>query len=131
VESIASVKAVKYIYKYVYKGHDRTTMEFGTCRDEIRQYLEACYISSCEALWRLYLFDMQKQVPNVVRLQVHLPDLQPVVFNVEQDAHGQDIITEHEGRATTLTGWFEANAALPEGNSGLLLLYQDYPSKNV
>jgi len=24
VESIASVKAVKYIYKYVYKGHDRT-----------------------------------------------------------------------------------------------------------
>ena len=36
VESIASVKAVKYIYKYVYKGHDHTTMEFGTCRDEIR-----------------------------------------------------------------------------------------------
>ena len=27
VESIASVKAVKYIYKYVYKGHDRTTMQ--------------------------------------------------------------------------------------------------------
>jgi hypothetical protein len=40
-ESIASVKAVKYIYKYVYKGHDNTTMEFGACRDEIRQYL--CY----------------------------------------------------------------------------------------
>ena len=28
VESIASVKAVKYIYKYVYKGHDCTTMKF-------------------------------------------------------------------------------------------------------
>src|SRR6267142_1911064 len=131
VESIASVQAVKYIYKYVYKGHDRTTMEFGTCRDEIKQYLDARYISSCEALWRLYLFDMQKQVPNVVRLQVHLPDLQGVVFNVEQDARGQDIITEHEGRATSLTGWFEANAALPEGDAMLLLLYQDYPSKNV
>jgi Helitron helicase-like domain at N-terminus len=68
VESIASVKAVKYIYKYVYKGYDHTTMEFGRCRDEIKQYLDARYISSCEALWRLYLFDMQKQVPNVVRL---------------------------------------------------------------
>ena len=51
VESIASVKAVKYIYKYVYKGHDHTTMEFGRCRDEIKQYLDAHYISSCEALW--------------------------------------------------------------------------------
>jgi hypothetical protein len=50
VESIASVKAVKYIYKYVYKGHDCTTMEFGRCRDEIKQYLDVRYISSCEAL---------------------------------------------------------------------------------
>ena len=41
VESIASVKAVKYIFKYVYKGHDRTTMEFGTCVDEIKQYLDS------------------------------------------------------------------------------------------
>jgi Helitron helicase-like domain at N-terminus len=131
VESIASVKAVKYIYKYVYKGHDRTTMEFGRCGDEIKQYLDACYISSCEALWQLYMFDMQKQVPYVVHLQVHLPDLQPVVFHVEEDANGQDIITEHEGRATTLTGWFEANAASLEGDSRLLILYQDYPSKNV
>ena len=67
----------------------------------------------------------------MVHLQVHLPDLQPVVFNVEEDAHGQDIITEHEGHATTLIGWFGANAALPEGNPKLLLLYQDYPSENV
>ena len=22
-------------FKYVYKGHDRTTMEFGTCQDEV------------------------------------------------------------------------------------------------
>jgi hypothetical protein len=68
VESIASVKAIKYIYKYVYKGHDRTTMQFGRCQDEVQQYLDARYISSYEALWRLYLFHMQEQVPNVVRL---------------------------------------------------------------
>jgi hypothetical protein len=74
---------------------------------------------------------MRKQVPNVVCLQVHLPDLQPIIFNVEKDAHGQDIITEHKGCPTTLIGWFEANAALPEGDPKLLLLYQDYPSENV
>ena len=27
---ILSIKAIKYIYKYVYKGHDCTTMEFGS-----------------------------------------------------------------------------------------------------
>jgi hypothetical protein len=50
VESIASVKAVKYIYKYIYKSHDRTTMQFGRCQDEVKQYLDARYVSSCEAL---------------------------------------------------------------------------------
>ena len=50
VECISSVKAIKYIYKYVYKGHDCTTMEFGTCQDEVKQYLDACYVSACEAL---------------------------------------------------------------------------------
>jgi hypothetical protein len=56
VESIASVKAVKYIYKYVYKGHDRATMQFGRCTDEVQLYLDARYISSCEAIWHLFLF---------------------------------------------------------------------------
>ncbi len=45
VECIASIKAIKYIYKYVYKGHDRTTMEFGNCEDEVKMYLDACYVS--------------------------------------------------------------------------------------
>jgi len=55
VESIASIKAVKYIYKYVYKGHDRTTMQFGRSIDEVKLYLDVRYISSCKAMWRLYV----------------------------------------------------------------------------
>jgi hypothetical protein len=58
VESIASVKAVKYIYEYVYKGHDRTTMQFGRSIDKIKLYLDAHYISSYEAMWHLYFFNM-------------------------------------------------------------------------
>ena len=56
LESITSVKAIKYIYKYVYKGHDSTTMQFRTCRDEIKLYLDACYVSSCEAMWEALCF---------------------------------------------------------------------------
>jgi hypothetical protein len=129
IESIASIKAIKYIYKYVYKGHDRTTMEFGTCTDEVKLYLDVCYISSCEAHWRLYLFNMQEHVPNVVRLQVHLPDEQAVVWNAEQEGNLQDIAAQ-VNHDTTLTGWFRANAEL-EDDDIHDTLYQDFPSKMV
>ena len=49
VKSITSIKAIKYIYKYVYKGHDCTTMQFGTCQNEVQLYLDARYISSYES----------------------------------------------------------------------------------
>jgi hypothetical protein len=130
IESIASVKAVKYIYKYVYKGHDRTTMEFGTCRDEIKLYLDARYVSSCEAHWRLYLFAMQEHDPSVIRLQIHLPNQHPIVFNPEQGGNIQDVLASHANHDTTLTGWFKANAQL-ENDEIHNLLYQDFPSRMV
>ena len=92
VESIASVKAIKYIFKYVYKGHDRTTMEFGTCVDEIKQYLDSRYVSSCEAAWRLYFFEMHDHQPSVLRLAVHLPDQQSVVIDSDRDTTVQQVI---------------------------------------
>ena len=81
MESIASVKAIKYIYKYVYKGYNKTTMQFGRYDNEIQQYLDIHYISNCEAMWYLYLLPIQKHIPNVVCLQVHLKDQQSVVIN--------------------------------------------------
>jgi hypothetical protein len=62
------VKAIKYIYKYVYKGHDRTTMQFKRSIDEIKLYLDTHYISSYEAMWHLYLFNMQEHIPTVMHL---------------------------------------------------------------
>src|SRR5437588_5090141 len=125
VESIVSVKAVKYIYKYVYKGHDRATMQFGRSTDEVKLYLDARYISCCEAIWRLFLFHMQKQVPNVVCLQVHLSHVQGSIFDPE------DSNPAPEEKATTLMGWFNANAVVAEGSEILDTLYQNFPSKIV
>ena len=134
VESIASVKAVKYIYKYVYKGHDRTTMEFGTCTNEIKQYLDARYISCCEAIWRLYFFEMHGREPSVMRLQVHLPDQQTVVSNTDRVGTVQQVV-ENAQRDTTLLGWFKANAGIGLANADMEdirdTLYQDFPSKMV
>jgi len=55
VEISASVKAVKYIHKYVYKGHDRATVQIGNV-DEIQDYIDGCYIGPVEACWHLFEF---------------------------------------------------------------------------
>ena len=113
---------------YVYKGHDHTTMQFGTAHDEIKHYLDACYVSSCEANWRLYFFEVQDHYPSILRLQVHLPQQQSVVLNPNRDVTLQDILDRYEDRDTTLTGWFKANARYQDGVINNTL-YQDFPSK--
>jgi len=111
-------------------------MQFGRPIDEVKLYLDARYISSCEAIWRIFLFHIQKQVPNVVCLQVHLPDEQSVVFDPDDpndpNYNAEDAEdAENEGKPTTLMGWFNANAAAAEGSEVLNTLYQNFPSKMV
>ena len=128
MECLFSVKALKYIYKYVYKGHDRSTMEFGTCQDEIKLYLDSRYISAHEGIWRLFQFSMHEEFPNIVRLQIHLPNQQTVVWNENTAVDLQSIVDEQGNKDTTLTGYFKANIKYPEARD---LLYQDFPSKFV
>ncbi len=60
VEISTSITAVKYLYKYVYKGHDRVMAEIRgetellkQSTDEINQFLDARYVSASEGLWRI------------------------------------------------------------------------------
>ena len=128
VECVASIKAIKYIYKYVYKGHDHTTMQFGTCQDEVQLYLDARYISACEAAWRLFSFTMHEESPAVMRLKVHLEGEDLISWNEDQAPDVQAVMDRAATRDTTLTAYFKANAKYPEAHN---LLYQDFPSKFV
>ena len=110
MECIGSIRGIKYIYKYVYKGHDHTTMEFGKCQDEIKLYLDARYVSQCEAFWRLMAFEMHAINPNIVHLQVHLPDQQMVTWNEDGVNPLEEIVERAGSRNTTLTAYFKANA---------------------
>ena len=64
VEFCASIKAIKYLYKYVYKGSDRATVtmqagqervgiEIEEHQDEPEQYENKRYIGASEACWRI------------------------------------------------------------------------------
>ena len=52
VEVCASVKAIKYIHKYIYNGSNRTTLQLQAAEggDEIKKFLQGRYIGPCEAV---------------------------------------------------------------------------------
>jgi hypothetical protein len=57
----ASICAIKYIHKYIYKGHDCTTMQFGCQPNEVEQYLDAWYVNVLEVAWHLFAMEMHEE----------------------------------------------------------------------
>jgi hypothetical protein len=133
VEIANGILAVKYLYKYVYKGHDRTcvTVEMEHRNtpvpiDEIKEYLDSRYVSACEASWRIFSFRLHHHYPPVQRLQLHLPDLQSVVFDPQAQT-AEELLRQSNIRKTTLTAFFDACREFPDLTVDLL--YPDFPSK--
>jgi hypothetical protein len=123
VEICSSIEAVKYIHKYIYKGHDRTTVEISEQnRDEIKEYLDACYIGSIESCWHMNEFSMHAETPHVYRLPVHLEDQQTVYFNPDDNI--DEVLARGASRVTRLTAWFEANRKYQAAHT---VTYQNFP----
>ena len=126
VELCATVKSVKYLYKYVYKGGDRTVAgitEEGEGDDEITTYVDARYLGSCEAAWRIFNFGLSARYPSVMHLAVHEPDGQYVMFT---PATAQQVLSS--GTATTLTAYFAKNAEVGSDDPVRQTLYHNFPS---
>lgn len=90
VEVCSSIKAVKYLFKYIYKGHDRASVSVNGVNnegdiDEIRQYRDARWVTPHEALWRIYGFELSKIHPPVMQLQLHLPNMHMVAYQGKKD----------------------------------------------
>jgi hypothetical protein len=115
VEVCSSIKAIKYMHKYVYKGHDRAHAAFGVDgaaappRNEPQEFQDGRFISASEAAYRCLKLDMHGMYPAVNRLAVHLPDEQHVTF-----IEGQEEAAVQQGpNETTLTGFFTLMATNP------------------
>ncbi|KAL6640358.1 hypothetical protein ACP70R_022207 [Stipagrostis hirtigluma subsp. patula] len=132
VEACGSIKAVKYLFKYIYKGHDRASVavreasrpdENGNI-DEITQFREARWVTPPEALWRIYGFELSKNSPSVKSLQLHLPNMHMVSFQQHQDI--RRVLDNENAKKSMLTEYFEANKIDPAARG---VLYQDFPEK--
>ena len=109
IEICTSVKCVKYIYKYIYKGYDCASLEIknnSLIHDECKSFADFRYISYIEAMWRLLEFKMHDRSHGVIRLAVHLPWQQQVLFMPKKE---REAFEKASARHTTLTAWFELN----------------------
>ncbi|XP_062075099.1 uncharacterized protein LOC133779118 [Humulus lupulus] len=120
-------RSVKYLFKYVHKGSDRTTetMEFiDTAKeiDEIKTYLDCIYISATEACWRIFQFDIHYRQPAVERLPFHLPGEHTVIF--EENKCVENVVCIPGIEKTKFTQWLEANKNYDDARE---LTYSDFP----
>ena len=126
VEIASSISAVKYLFKYVFKGNDRAAFvlrEDDEEVDEIQDYLDGRYISPPEACHRIFGYNVSEHAPNVIRLDIHLPGLQRVTFNADEAAEDALINT----KSSSLDAFFRYCATNPEDVAGLL--YPDAPTR--
>jgi hypothetical protein len=91
-------------------------------RDEVKEYLEARYISSIESCWQIFEFGMHAEHPTVYRLPVHLPNEQLVYFN--DDDSIDEVLERGTNAKTAMTEYFVANANHPHAKN---YTYQEFP----
>jgi hypothetical protein len=118
VEVCSSIHCIKYLYKYVYKGwkeYDETLADSLSCEigpdradievnlnDEITLHQSMRYISSTEAIWRIFGFKMHWRSHAVEILPIHLPGKQAVHWKEAESL--LDVGTR--GAQTKLTQFF-------------------------
>ncbi|XP_074290999.1 uncharacterized protein LOC141617736 [Silene latifolia] len=133
VEICSTIKAIKYMYKYVYKGHDRisfaVTDPSGSGQesfDEITAYQSTRWISPPEAAWRIFGFHLNEIHPNIVPLQVHLPNMQTVSFQPWENL--ENVLDDEAYNRTMLTTFFQQNET---DTFSQTLLYSQLPAYYV
>jgi hypothetical protein len=85
IEVYNNIRVVKYLFKYVYNGHNHAIVEMSRQNDnategnvvkanEIKKYLNCRYVYALKAAWCIFKFDMHEWFHVVERLQYHLPN---------------------------------------------------------
>ena len=129
IEKIVSARAIAYLFKYVFKGSDRSLVSVGLAEgaadgnangtvDEVQKWMDVRYLSSHEACWKAMGYGRAEQSPGVQHLSFHLPNSRRVSFRVDGARESTPVFK------STLKAMFKLNREDPRANC---LLYQDLP----
>ena len=129
VEVCCSIKSIKYIYKYIYKGTDCASFAVQDSGENgpievngIKQYRKARCIIAIEAVYRLFRFPMYSMSPPILQMQVHLPGMHMVPFN--DDDNLEDVLERAKSQRSMLTEFFRMNIEDPNAQK---YLYREFP----
>ncbi|KAJ0523564.1 putative DNA helicase [Helianthus annuus] len=135
VEWCNQAGSIKYLFKYINKGHDRASICFVPSKeandqektvDEIKDYYSCRYISACEASWRIFSYDIHYRNPSVIRLPFHLPGQQHVIY--EEFEEIEDVLDKPSVNASMFLQCFLCNQKYPAARQ---LTYVEFPTKFV
>lgn len=115
-----SRRAIRYIHKYIYKGHDRVTMEIDD--DEIKRYVSGRYIGPVQAAFQLSEFKTHEEWPPVMCLPIHLENEQAVYF--PEGSTAATVQTIAAKNISALMAWFQYNT---DNEDGRHLTYCQFP----
>lgn len=127
-------RSIKYLFKYVNKGHDRVDAVFcdranssdSKRVDKINMYCDCRYRSPYEATWRIFKFLIHHTKPSVERLYFHLPGNYRVIFS--DDDSIDDVINRPTIKESIFLSWFKANKKFFEARE---LTYAEFSLKFV
>ena len=113
VEICCTVKALKYLYKYLFKGYDIASLKVVERRDgveldydEVTNYINSRYVGPTEAAHRLFALPMHYNSHPVEDLPVHEPLQNIVHFPANRDLQ---LSAAESLKNTKLTAWFDYN----------------------
>lgn len=109
IEVCTSIRSVKYLYKYTYKGPDKACLDRSI--DEVSQFLDSRYCGAPEAAWRLFGFPLQGRSHHVERLPIHLPLEKTVTFRSGSE---EAAVTNALSRDSKLEAWFRLNGQVSD-----------------
>jgi hypothetical protein len=128
VKICSSIKAVKYLYKYIYKGHDAASYSVDQSEkedkviNEIKQYRDARCLTPPEAAYQLHGFPLYHVAPSILQLTVHLPGMHMVAYSPTDDLH--DVVNHERSQKSMLTEYFRMNSIDPFATK---YLYREFP----
>ncbi|XP_071921805.1 uncharacterized protein [Coffea arabica] len=133
VEICSTLKLVKYLFKYIFKGHDLISFKIISDDsranvDEIREFQQGRWISPPEAFWRIFEFRLNEMTPAVYTLQVHLPGQQLITFNKNSDL--LPLMRKIDFSKTMLIEFFKMNKTNERAET-LKCFYREFPEHFV
>jgi hypothetical protein len=127
VELCNSIKACKYLFKYIYKGGDRAQIQIVkedvSIKNEIKEYQDSRCIGASEACWKIFSFEMSHRKPSVITLPIHLPNSEFITFHENE----LQKVVKNGPPKTMLSAWLEMNKTNKTNDNYIQLQYEEFP----